>query len=82
MRATPLRILLGLVLGVALGYLCVKSRSPVLARIPTFIAPVGKLFISAIQLCVIPLIASSLIAGCAASTQTDRIGRLAVGRLP
>ncbi len=77
MKASPLRILLGLVLGVALGYLSVKNRSPMLARIPGIFAPVGKLFISAIQVCVIPLITSSLIVGCAASGQTDRIGRLA-----
>jgi hypothetical protein len=48
LKASPLRILLGLVLGVALGYLCVKSRSPMLARIPGIVAPVGTLFISAI----------------------------------
>ncbi len=77
MKASPARILLGLVLGVALGYLCVKSRSPLLARMPGIVAPVGTLFISAIQACVIPLVASSLIVGCAASGQTDRIGRLA-----
>jgi proton glutamate symport protein len=77
LKASPARILLGLVLGVALGYLCVKSRSPMLARIPGIVAPVGKLFISAIQMCVIPLVASSLILGCAASGQADRIGRLA-----
>ena len=64
MKASPARILLGLVLGVTLGYLCVKSRSPMLARIPGIVAPVGTLFISAIQVCVIPLVASSLIVGC------------------
>ena len=77
MKASPARILLGLVLGVALGYLSVRSRSPMLARIPGIVAPVGRLFISAIQACVIPLVASSLIVGCAASGQADRIGRLA-----
>jgi proton glutamate symport protein len=77
LKASPARILLGLVLGVALGYLSVKSRSPMLVRIPGIVAPVGRLFISAIQACVIPLVASSLIVGCAASGQADRIGRLA-----
>lgn len=81
MKASPARILLGLVLGVALGYLCVESRSPLLARIPGIVAPVGALFVSAIQACVIPMVASSLIVGCAASGQTDRIGRLAVRSL-
>ena len=76
MKASPTRILLGLLLGVALGYLCVKSRSPMLARIPGIVAPIGTLFISAIQACVIPLVASSLIVGCAASGQADRIARL------
>jgi proton glutamate symport protein len=77
LKASPARILLGLVLGAVLGYLCVKSRLPILTRIPGIVAPVGKLFISAIQVCVIPLVASSLIVGCAASGQTNRVGRLA-----
>jgi proton glutamate symport protein len=77
LKASPARILLGLVLGVVLGYVCMKSQSPMLARIPGIVAPIGTLFISAIRVCVIPLVASSLIVGCAASGQTNRIGRLA-----
>lgn len=48
-----------------------------LSRIPGIVAPIGTLFISAIRVCVIPLVMSSLIVGCAAATSGDRIGKLA-----
>lgn len=77
MKASPARILIGLILGAALGYLCVRSRSPLLLRVPGMLAPVGNLFISAIRVCVIPFVTSSLILGCAVSRDTGQIGRLA-----
>ncbi len=77
MKASPARILLGLLLGVLFGYICMKSHSPLLAKLPAVIAPLGTLFINAIRLCVIPLVTSSLIVGCAASGQVGRVGRLA-----
>ena len=64
-------------LGAALGYLCVRSQSPLLQRVPGLLAPLGTLFINAIRVCVIPLVTSSLIVGCAATRNTGRIGRLA-----
>jgi Na+/H+-dicarboxylate symporter len=48
-----------------------------LSRVPAMLAPVGILFINAIRVCVIPLVCSSLIVGCAASRDAGRIGRLA-----
>jgi proton glutamate symport protein len=77
LKASPARILIGLILGAALGYLCVRSRSPLLLRVPGMLAPVGNLFISAIRVCVIPLVTSSLIVGCAVTRDTGQIGRLA-----
>jgi Na+/H+-dicarboxylate symporter len=46
-------------------------------HIPGLLAPLGSLFISAIRICVIPLVTSSLIVGCAVSRNTGQIGRLA-----
>jgi proton glutamate symport protein len=77
LKASPIRILIGLILGAGLGYLCVRSRSPLLAHVPGILAPVGNLFISAIRICVIPLVTSSLIVGCAVSRDTGQVGRLA-----
>lgn len=77
MKASPARILLGLLLGGLLGYVCMKSHSPLLAKLPAVVAPLGTLFISAIRVCVIPLVTSSLIVGCAASGEAGRVGRLA-----
>ncbi len=77
MKASPAQILIGLVLGGALGFLCEKSQYRPVASIPHMLAPVGTLFLSAIRVCVIPLVTSSLVVGCAASRDTGRVGRLA-----
>jgi proton glutamate symport protein len=45
--------------------------------VPSILAPIGTLFINAIRVCVIPLVCSSLIVGCAATQDASRIGRLA-----
>jgi proton glutamate symport protein len=77
LKASPIRILLGLFLGAAIGYFCTGSSSTLLSRVPSMLAPIGTLFINAIRVCVIPLVCSSLIVGCAASRDAGRIGRLA-----
>jgi proton glutamate symport protein len=77
LKASPIRILLGLLLGAAVGYFCTGSSSTLLLRVPGLLAPIGTLFINAIRVCVIPLVCSSLIVGCAASRDTGRLGRLA-----
>ena len=73
---SPLRVFIGLLLGAFLGYVCKHSSFPLLQHIPTLIEPFARLFINAIRVCVIPLVATSLIAGCA-STNSAKLGRLA-----
>ncbi len=73
---SPLRVLMGLLLGALLGYVCKRSPLPLLHDIPTLIEPFARLFINAILVCVIPLVTTSLIAGCA-STNSAKLGRLA-----
>ncbi len=73
---SPLRVFIGLLLGALLGYVCRRSPFPMLQHIPTLIEPFARLFINAIQVCVIPLVTTSLIAGCA-STNSAKLGRLA-----
>ena len=81
MKASPARIFLGLVLGVSLGCLCLRSHSLLLRAIPGALAPLGTLFLNAIRVCVIPLVTSALIVGCGASNDAPRLGKLAVRSL-
>lgn len=73
---SPLRVFMALLLGAFLGYACKHSPFPLLHAIPTLIEPFAHLFINAILVCVIPLVTTSLIAGCA-STNSAKLGRLA-----
>jgi proton glutamate symport protein len=77
--SSPFRILMALLLGAFLGYACQHSQFPLLRHIPTLIEPFARLFVNAILVCVIPLVCTSLIAGCAV-TNPAKLGRLA-GRL-
>ena len=62
---SPLRVFMALLLGAFLGYACKRSPFPLLHDIPALIEPLARLFINAIRVCVIPLVTTSLIAGCA-----------------
>src|ERR1700733_10364396 len=73
---SPLRVFMGLLLGAFLGYVCRRSSVPLLHHIPAMIEPLARLFINAIRVCVLPLVTTSLIAGCA-STNSAKLGRLA-----
>ena len=73
---SPLRVFMALLLGAFLGYACKRSPFPLLHDIPTLIEPFARLFINAILVCVIPLVTTSLIAGCAV-TNSAQLGRLA-----
>ncbi len=77
--SSPVRVFMALVLGSFLGYACKRSPFPLMHDIPALIEPLARLFINAILICVIPLVTTSLIAGCAV-TSSAKLGRLA-GRL-
>src|SRR6267143_4021479 len=78
-----LRVAIGLVAGLLLGFGVSASHSPWLMRIPPFFDPVGAVFVNAIRVAVIPLIVSSLIVGVAASgadaRKISRLGGRALG---
>lgn len=73
---SPLRVFIALLLGAFVGYVCKRSSIPLLHEVPRLIEPFARLFINAILVCVIPLVTTSLIAGCA-STNPAKLGRLA-----
>jgi Na+/H+-dicarboxylate symporter len=75
------RVLLGLVMGLAVGVAVSMSSSPWVAGIPALAEPIGTLFINAIRMTVIPLVVSSLIVGVAATRDPVLVGRLGVRSL-
>ena len=70
------RVLFGLVIGLALGIAVSPSGSAWLARVPALVEPVGLLFVNAIRMTVIPLVASGLIVGVASMSDARAVGRL------
>ena len=73
------RILLGFVAGAALGvalFVAFGGEHAVVAAITSVTEPVGKLFLRALLLCVIPLVASSLVLGVTGLGDLRRLGRV------
>jgi len=69
-------MLLGLVAGLAVGLAASVTGSPVLHAIAGASAPVGDLFIGAIQMVVIPLVMAIVFAGVARLGDTRTLGRM------
>lgn len=75
MSATT-RIIIGLVLGLAVGIGIAMSGSPQLAQLGLAVEPVGTLFINAIRMTVIPLVVATLVVGIATTSGAGVIGRI------
>ncbi len=74
-----LQVLAGLVLGLILGIAAPRSGAGWLAGLPGFAEPVGALFINAIRMTVIPLVAATLTLGVASLRDTRAVGRIGAG---
>lgn len=75
-------ILIGLVLGLGLGVAASVTGSPALLQAAEAVAPLGQVFLRAIQMVVIPLVAAVVFVGVARIGNLRRLGRmggLAVG---
>ena len=70
------RVLVALGAAFAGGIAIAASGSPALLRAADAVAPVGTLWVNAIRMTVIPLVASLLIVGVASATDVRAIGRL------
>lgn len=70
----PVRALVALVVGIAIGV--AASESPALARLPSLVAPVGTLWVNAIRMTVVPLVVALLISSVAAAADPRAIGRV------
>jgi Na+/H+-dicarboxylate symporter len=71
-----LQVLVGLVAGLALGIAASVSGAAWLRALPGAAEPVGLLFINAIRMTVVPLVAATLMAGVAGLRDTRAVGRL------
>jgi proton glutamate symport protein len=72
------RALLGLVIGLAAGVAVVSSGSAAARSIAATIEPVGTLWVNAIRMTIVPLVASLLISTLSAESKSASVGRLGV----
>ncbi len=70
------RVLVGLILGLAVGMVVAGTSALWLQKVPAIVEPISVLFINAIRMTVIPLVASSLIVGVASTRDAGAVGRL------
>jgi proton glutamate symport protein len=75
------RVIAGLVAGLAAGIGVSVSGAAWLQPLPAVVEPLGLLFVNAIRMTVVPLIASGLIVGVASMRDTRDVGRLGVRAL-
>ncbi|MCG8467929.1 MAG: dicarboxylate/amino acid:cation symporter [Gemmatimonadetes bacterium] len=73
---SQIAILLGLVLGLALGVTASATGSPALLAIAEAVAPLGDVFMRAIQMVVIPLVGVTVFVGVAKIGDPRKLGRL------
>ena len=67
-------ILIGLVLGVAYGYVAAVAGGT--EHVLEYIKPIGKLFLNLLKMIAVPLVLFSLVAGVASLNDTSKLGRI------
>jgi Na+/H+-dicarboxylate symporter len=70
------RVLIALLVGIGAGLLLSTTDAPFARVLISIVEPVGTLFINAIRMTVIPLVASTLIVGIASSADRGAIARI------
>lgn len=76
-----LRVLLALIVGLAIGIAVAAAGAGWWQQLPGFVEPIGLLFVNAIRMTVIPLVASGLIVGVASMRDAKAVGRVGVRAL-
>ena len=71
-----MRVLLGLVLGLAAGMAVAATESPTLLALVPVVEPVGTLWLNALRMTVIPLVVSLLVTGIASASAAAAAGRV------
>ena len=75
------RIVLGLLVGLAVGAVLAAVHVPALERVIPFAEPVGVLWLNALRMTVVPLVVALLITGIASAAESAATGRLAARTL-
>jgi len=75
MSSLALRVLLGLAAGLLVGTVASVTGSAALARVASWLEPLGTLFVNAIRMTVLPLVVGSLVTGIAAAPDVRSLGR-------
>ncbi len=75
--SSPLRILVGLFVGLLAGLVLARQDATSLPALLAAITPVGKLWLAALQMTVVPLVLSLLVTGVAAVSDAASSGRIA-----
>ena len=70
------KVFVALIGGLVLGLAIASSHSAALAGIVTVVEPVGTLWVAAIRMTIVPLVASSLIAGLGGASDPGSVGRI------
>lgn len=76
-RAQPVRILIALVAALVIGVGAAATAPQGALVAADWIAPVGTIWLHALQMTIIPLVVSLLITGISATAEKARAGRLA-----
>ena len=74
MSSLTVRVLLGLVAGLVVGF--AANAFPSLRSVVPWIEPLGSIFINAIRMTVVPLVVASLVVGVAGASDARAIGRV------
>jgi Na+/H+-dicarboxylate symporter len=77
----PTRILLALVFGLSLGIAGIGLGTEWVERSTTVAEPIGRMWLNALQMTIVPLVVSLLVTGIAASAEAARAGKLATRAL-
>ncbi|HEX6940655.1 MAG TPA: dicarboxylate/amino acid:cation symporter [Longimicrobiales bacterium] len=73
------RVLIGLVAGLAAGILIAMSGSPTLAAVIPVVEPVGTIWVNALRMTVIPLVVASIVVGVASAADPRVVARIGGG---
>lgn len=75
--STTARVLLGLLLGAAIGLALAASDAALAARVADAVQPIGRLWLNALQMTVVPLVAALVILGVNTARDAAASGRTA-----
>ena len=77
-RSSPARAISGLVLGLIVGIAIASFGSAATRSAASVLEPIGALWVNAIRMTIVPLVASLLIASLGAESRGEAVGRLGV----